>query len=76
MQAPHILVSVFARGLLKRVVTRIYFPDEQAANEADPVLAAVDPDRRATLVGRSDGGGLLRFDLRLRGAGETVFFDV
>jgi protocatechuate 3,4-dioxygenase, alpha subunit len=76
MQAPHILVSVFARGLLKRVVTRIYFPDEQAANEADPVLAAVDPDRRSTLVGRSDGGGLLRFDIRLRGDGETVFFDV
>jgi protocatechuate 3,4-dioxygenase, alpha subunit len=76
MQAPHFLVSVFARGLLKRVLTRIYFPDEQAANEADPVLAAVDPERRATLVARPDGGRLLRFDIRLRGDGETVFFDV
>jgi protocatechuate 3,4-dioxygenase, alpha subunit len=76
MQAPHILVSVFTRGLLKRVATRIYFPDEQAANEADPVLAAVDPERRSTLVARPDGDRLLRFDIRLRGDGETVFFDV
>ena len=76
LQAPHIDVSVFARGLLNRVVTRIYFPDEEAANAADPVLSAVDDaGRRATLVAeRADGG--YRFDVRLRGERETVFFDV
>ena len=76
VQAPHVDVSVFARGLLNRVVTRIYFPDEEAANAADPVLSAVDDaGRRATLVAeRADGG--YRFDVRLRGERETVFFDV
>jgi protocatechuate 3,4-dioxygenase alpha subunit len=78
-EAPHIDVSVFARGLLDRVVTRIYFADE-AANAADPVLASIaDPGRRATLIagpepcGRS---GEFRFDIRLQGTKETVFFDV
>jgi protocatechuate 3,4-dioxygenase, alpha subunit len=79
-EAPHLDVSVFARGILDRVVTRIYFPDEQEANAADPVLAAiVDPGRRATLVARAQTGGppgRFRFDIRLQGAGETVFFDV
>jgi protocatechuate 3,4-dioxygenase, alpha subunit len=78
-EAPHLDVSVFARGLLDRVVTRIYFPDETAANEADPVLASIgDPARAATLVARADPGaaGQLRFDIRLQGDGETVFFDV
>ena len=75
-QAPHVDVSVFARGLLNRVVTRIYLPDEEAANAADPVLSAVDDaGRRATLVAeRADDG--YRFDVRLRGERETVFFDV
>jgi protocatechuate 3,4-dioxygenase alpha subunit len=78
-EAPHLDVSVFARGLLDRVVTRIYFPDEAAANEADPVLASVgDPARAAPLVARADPEvpGRLRFDIRLQGDGETVFFDV
>jgi protocatechuate 3,4-dioxygenase alpha subunit len=81
-EAPHIDVSVFARGLLGRLVTRIYFPDEQAANLADPVLRAIaDPGRRATLVaaaqpGPPGGPGELRFDIRLQGDHETVFFDV
>jgi protocatechuate 3,4-dioxygenase alpha subunit len=75
MQAPHIDVSVFARGLLKRVVTRIYFPDEGDANESDPVLSAVEPERRAALVAREEGGALL-FDIRLQGDGETPFFDL
>jgi protocatechuate 3,4-dioxygenase alpha subunit len=76
MQAPHLDLSVFARGLLKRLVTRIYFPDEQEANEADPVLALVEePERRAKLVAREEDGAL-RFDIRLQGDGETVFFDV
>ena len=78
-EAPHLNVSVFARGLLDRVVTRIYFPDEQAANLADPVLRAIgDPDRRATLVAAARPGqpGEFRFDIRLQGPRETVFFDV
>ena len=75
MQAPHIEVAVFARGLLKQVVTRIYFPDEAEANESDPVLALVDPDRRDLLVARADDG-VLRFDVQLQGERETPFFDV
>lgn len=75
-EAPHINVSIFARGLLDRVVTRIYFPDEEQANAADPVLAAVaDPARRSTLIARPDAAGL-RFDIRLQGDDETVFFTV
>ena len=73
-QAPHITVSVFARGLLKPVVTRIYFPDEEEANAADPVLSSIeDPGLRKTLVAR-DEGGYLRFDVRLQGEDQTVFF--
>jgi protocatechuate 3,4-dioxygenase alpha subunit len=75
VQAPHISVAVFARGLLKHVPTRIYFPDESEANEADPVLSSVDPELRPTLVAREDDD-VLRFDIRLQGDGETVFFDV
>ena len=76
-EAPHLDVSVFARGLLDRVVTRIYFPDEEAANAADPVLAALpEPARRDTLIASADGAGRFRFDIRLQGEGETVFFDV
>jgi protocatechuate 3,4-dioxygenase alpha subunit len=75
-QAPHIDVSVFARGLLDRVVTRIYFPDETAANAADPLLSALPPERAATLVAESAGEGALRFDIRLQGDGETVFLQV
>jgi protocatechuate 3,4-dioxygenase alpha subunit len=75
-QAPHIDVSVLARGLLDRVVTRIYFPDEARANAADPVLSAVPPERAATLVAREEGPGRLAFDIRLQGEGETVFFAV
>ena len=75
-QAPHLDVGVFARGLLKRVVTRLYFPDEAEANAADPVLAAVDPGRRSTLVAVPGADGSLRFDIRLQGDGETVFFQL
>lgn len=77
-EAPHINVSVFARGLLNRVVTRIYFPDEAEANAADPVLSSVDPARVATLVAVAGpaGTGRLRFDISLQGEDETVFFDV
>ncbi len=66
-QAPHVDVSVFARGLLRHLVTRIYFDDEAAANAADTVLASIaDPAARATLVARSTADGY-RFDIRLRG---------
>jgi protocatechuate 3,4-dioxygenase, alpha subunit len=75
VEAPHIDVSVFARGLLDRVVTRIYFPDESAANDADPVLAGVEPARRHTLVA-TPRGDMLQFDIHLQGADETVFFDL
>ena len=77
-QAPHILLAVFARGMLRHLYTRIYFGDE-AANQADPVLAMVPADRRATLIAsRESGGGnaVYRLDLRLQGDDETVFFEV
>ncbi|MEU4221933.1 protocatechuate 3,4-dioxygenase subunit alpha [Actinoplanes sp. NPDC026623] len=74
-QAPHIEVTVFARGLLHRLMTRVYFADEPAANEADPVLAAVPAGRRATLVAEKSEDGY-RFDITLQGPDETVFFAV
>ncbi|MBW0116624.1 protocatechuate 3,4-dioxygenase subunit alpha [Pseudonocardia abyssalis] len=72
-QAPHVDVSLFARGLLDRVVTRIYFPDEVAANAADPLLAGIPADRATTLVAADAGEGELRFDIHLQGEQETVF---
>jgi len=79
LQAPHINVSVFARGLLKRLVTRIYFPDEPL-NAHDPVLNSLrDAARRSTLIARPAGGKaepVLHFDLVLQGDNETVFFDI
>lgn len=75
-QAPHVDVSVFARGLLHRLVTRVYFGDEAEANAADPVLRGLpEPDRRGTLIAMPDGNGY-RFDIHLRGTHETVFFAV
>src|ERR1700689_2325867 len=74
-QAPHINVSIFARGLLKRLVTRIYFPDEPL-NAGDTVLNAIAPARRSTLIARIERPGVLRFDIVLQGEHETVFFDV
>jgi protocatechuate 3,4-dioxygenase alpha subunit len=74
-QAPHIAVSIFARGLLHRCVTRIYFADEAAANAVDPVLLAVPAHRRATLLATPMASGY-RFDIRLQGADETVFFAI
>lgn len=78
-QAPHINVTVFARGLLLHAFTRIYFSDETEANERDPVLAVVPSERRSTLIARretSASGVLYRFDIHLQGTAETVFFDV
>jgi protocatechuate 3,4-dioxygenase, alpha subunit len=75
LQAPHIDVSVFARGLLHRVVTRMYFADEAEANGADPILARVPAARRATLLAEKSDDGY-RFDIHLQGPHETVFFAV
>lgn len=75
MQAPHIEVAVFGRGLLKQLFTRLYFPDEAKANAADPVLALVPAEQRHTLVAAA-GEGVLRFDITLQGPDQTAFFDV
>jgi protocatechuate 3,4-dioxygenase alpha subunit len=75
LQAPHINISIFARGLLNRVATRLYF-DGDPANAEDPVLKLVDPARRATLIARKDAKGTWRLPIHLGGANETVFFDV
>jgi protocatechuate 3,4-dioxygenase alpha subunit len=75
IQAPHLAVSVFARGLLNRVVTRIYFADEADANAADPILADIPEPARTTLVARHAQDGYT-FDVRLQGDDETVFFAV
>ena len=81
-QAPHICVTVFSRGLLNHVVTRLYFEDE-ASNAGDPVLARVPADRRATLLARRVAGresesapAVYRFDIVLQGANETAFFNL
>ncbi|HKE71517.1 MAG TPA: protocatechuate 3,4-dioxygenase subunit alpha [Nocardioidaceae bacterium] len=74
-QAPYIAMSVFARGLLQRVVTRVYLDDEPTANATDPLLAAVAADRRSTLIATAVDGGY-RFDVRVQGVDETVFLDV
>jgi protocatechuate 3,4-dioxygenase alpha subunit len=75
LQAPHLVVLVFARGLLKQLLTRLYFPDESEANAADPILSELDETERTTLIARAEDGGL-RFDIRLQGDGETTFFAV
>ena len=74
VQAPHILVSVYAPGILLRWVTRLYF-DGDPANDTDPVLQLVPAHRRHTLIAKPDGS-VHRFDIVLQGEGETVFFDV
>jgi protocatechuate 3,4-dioxygenase alpha subunit len=76
VQAPHIVVSVFMRGLLRRLVTRIYFPEEPA-NSEDYLLSLVEPARRATLIARKSvqHEGALEWNVVLQGQDETVFFD-
>ena|ERR1700722_7548330 len=77
VQAPHINVSILGRGILKRLSTRVYFAGEPA-NAADPVLALVPENRRATLLAHLDPARTSNwiFDVHLRGEGEAVFFDV
>ncbi|QXJ19473.1 protocatechuate 3,4-dioxygenase subunit alpha [Actinomadura graeca] len=71
--APYIAVLVFARGLLKPVATRLYFPEDEAAHEGDPLLAEVPAERRPTLIAEPDGERAYRFDVHLQGDRETVF---
>jgi protocatechuate 3,4-dioxygenase alpha subunit len=73
-QAPHLVVSVFMRGLLKHLATRIYFPDDPG-NECDPILKLVPAARRSTLIARRKGPGAMEWNVILQGEGETVFFD-
>ncbi len=77
LQAPHLNLSIFARGLLKRLVTRVYFASA-VANQEDPVLALVPVGRRNTLMAHPDPehSGVWYFDIHLCGDQETVFFDV
>jgi protocatechuate 3,4-dioxygenase, alpha subunit len=78
-QAPHINVLVLMRGLLLHAGTRLYFSDEPAANFKDPVLASVPPNRRDTLIAEREqtaAGVVYRFDIRMQGPRETVFFEV
>jgi protocatechuate 3,4-dioxygenase alpha subunit len=77
-QAPHLLLAIFARGMLLHNYTRIYF-DGEAANAADPVMALVPTERRGTLIAArqpGNGSAVYRLDIRLQGDNETVFFDV
>jgi len=78
LQAPHIVVCVYSRGMLRQIYTRLYFADE-AANDTDLILTLVPEDRRGTLVAHKAMRGELpvyHFDIRVQGENETVFFDV
>lgn len=76
LQAPHLAITVLARGLMTGLRTRLYFAGE-ALNETDPLLSSIeDPAERATLVARQEGPDAWRLDIRLQGEGETVFLDV
>jgi protocatechuate 3,4-dioxygenase, alpha subunit len=77
-QAPHVMLAIFARGMLRQSYTRIYFADE-ARTGADPILALVPAERRDTLIAKRetrDGKAVYRFDIRMQGDQETVFFEV
>jgi protocatechuate 3,4-dioxygenase alpha subunit len=76
LQAPHLAVTILARGLVKHLVTRAYF-DGEPLNDNDPLLSSIeDPARRATLIARHVGNATWRLDIRLQGTDETVFLDV
>jgi len=75
LQAPHLAVGVLARGVLSRLVTRMYLEDEPS-NADDPILALVPAERRQTLIAKRTADARYRFDIILQGPGETVFFDV
>lgn len=71
--APFWLVTIFARGLLNRLFTRAYLPEDEQALAADPLLPSLAPQRRSTLIARREADGSVRFDITLQGEGETVF---
>jgi protocatechuate 3,4-dioxygenase, alpha subunit len=73
--AAFISVAVFARGLMNRLFTRVYLPENAEALAKDPLLSSLDPERRKTLIARRDADGGLTWDIRLQGEGETVFLD-
>lgn len=75
LQAPHVQIAIFARGLLSHVTTRLYFTGE-ALNETDPVLNLVPAERRATMIAEPTAAGVWQLDIRLRGGAETVFLDI
>lgn len=75
LQAPHVLVAVYGRGMLTHLYTRFYFEDEAAANASDPILALVPAERRHTLIMKRSGS-TYSLDIRLQGDDETVFFAV
>lgn len=75
MQAPHIAVNLQMRGLLNRLVTRIYF-DNEPANQSDPVLNLIPEERRGTVIARMSANNVYVFDFNLQGENETVFFDI
>jgi protocatechuate 3,4-dioxygenase, alpha subunit len=75
-QAPHLQVSVFGPGLLRPLVTRMYFPDEEAANATDPVLELVPANRRERLIAHPESDGAMRYDISLQGPNESVFFSL
>ena len=72
-KAPFIALVVFARGLLNKLHTRIYLPEDEDRLAADPLLASLPEDRRGTLIATREPNGDLRFDIRMQGEGETVF---
>lgn len=74
-KAPFFMLTVFARGLLNRLFTRIYLPEDTAALEADPLLSQLDDASRRTLIAIREADGSLRFDVHLQGEGETVFLE-
>lgn len=74
LQAPHVQIAIFARGLLSHLTTRLYFANE-ALNESDPLLNLIAPERRASLIAAAVAPGVWQLDIRLRGGGETVFLD-
>ena len=74
LQAPHLTVTIFMRGLLKHLQTRLYFPDDPA-NAEDPILALVPAERRSTMIARRSADDTLEWNAVLQGKNETVFFD-
>ncbi len=76
VQAPHIMVNVFGRGMPRQLMTRIYFPEDHAAHASDPILVLVPMARRSTLIAQPESVSTHRFDIHLQGDRETVFFDL